>query len=408
MDIAVLGGGISGITTATTLHLLGYNTTLITAARLDTGLGLQAPQCASAYPAASVIPHAVRIPHEAFHLQQSQRCFDCFRDAPEWGVRVQRHAELFEFPTDRPSYAAGLRNPKWFEQDAQPLDRLPQRRNAPGPYGWTFDMTFVEAPRYLRELYALYEQIGGTVQRMHIRPDNRSTLPGDVWVNCLGYAAPQVFDDPAPATYRHGFLLHVAPPADAAIPPQTESVASYNYALQPNAYPTPSGNGGGIYFYPRSDVWIVGGTKHPAHADGTYQASLCEPTRRVHGVVLPAAMWYTNVRFIRKLTGVDIQARLLRVVSGLRYLRDPEGEGVRLSWEENQERPIMHNYGHGGAGVTLSWSCALQVARVLREKGHMPALPMVSCETASALQQTLVTKREATPQATVTGNTEMD
>lgn len=26
---------------------------------------------------------------------------------------------------------------------------------------------------------------------------------------------------------------------------------------------------------------------------------------------------------------------------------------------------IVHNYGHGGAGVTLSWGCAEQVQRLL-------------------------------------------
>ena len=397
MQIAILGGGISGITTATTLHLLGYDTTLVTAARLDTRLGIQTPQCASAYPAASVIPHAVRIPHDAFHLQQSQKCFDCFLDAPEWDVRNQRHAELFEQPIDQPSYAAGLRNPEWLAEDEGDLASLPTRPDAPGLHGWTFDMTFVEAARYLVQLYALYEQIGGTVQRMHIRRTNRNTLPGDVWVNCLGYAAPHLFEDAAPSTYRHGFLLHVTPPRGVSVSPDTGSIASYNYALHPDAYPTPDGNGGGIYFYPRSDVWIVGGTKHPARADGSYQIPLCEPTTRVHGVVLPRAMWHTNAHLIRILTDVDIRTRPMRVVSGLRYLRDPEGEGVRLGWEEKHERPVLHNYGHGGAGVTLSWSCALQVARLLRDKKHTPSPCAVSCTVAASLQATLVAQREANP-----------
>jgi D-amino-acid oxidase len=49
---------------------------------------------------------------------------------------------------------------------------------------------------------------------------------------------------------------------------------------------------------------------------------------------------------------------------GLRPLR---AKGVRLGREEIDKRTVIHNYGHGGAGLTLSWGCAEDVADLVEE-----------------------------------------
>lgn len=47
------------------------------------------------------------------------------------------------------------------------------------------------------------------------------------------------------------------------------------------------------------------------------------------------------------------------VRAGLRPFRK---QNVRLDHE--QDTGIIHNYGHGGAGVTFSWGCALEVVEL--------------------------------------------
>lgn len=55
-----------------------------------------------------------------------------------------------------------------------------------------------------------------------------------------------------------------------------------------------------------------------------------------------------------------VQAKVLREWVGLR----PGRGSVRLETEtlqlpgRRQPLPVVHNYGHGGAGLTLAWGCA--------------------------------------------------
>jgi D-amino-acid oxidase len=39
---------------------------------------------------------------------------------------------------------------------------------------------------------------------------------------------------------------------------------------------------------------------------------------------------------------------------------------VRLEAEERAGGTVVHCYGHGGAGVTLAWGCAEEVAGLVR------------------------------------------
>ncbi len=65
----------------------------------------------------------------------------------------------------------------------------------------------------------------------------------------------------------------------------------------------------------------------------------------------------------RRVLEID-QPRVLRERVGLRPFRK---SGVRLEREKVSDgRTVIHNYGHGGSGFTLSWGCGLEVLRLSR------------------------------------------
>lgn len=64
--------------------------------------------------------------------------------------------------------------------------------------------------------------------------------------------------------------------------------------------------------------------------------------------------------------------RIIREVVGLRPYRD---EGFVVAAERLGEKLVVHNYGHGGAGITLSWGTASLAVDLLSAPGAVAAGP---------------------------------
>jgi D-amino-acid oxidase len=58
-----------------------------------------------------------------------------------------------------------------------------------------------------------------------------------------------------------------------------------------------------------------------------------------------------------------LPGEVLSVAVGLR----PGRTAIRLERELLDGRPVVHDYGHGGCGVTLSWPCAEDVCALVTE-----------------------------------------
>ena len=95
----------------------------------------------------------------------------------------------------------------------------------------------------------------------------------------------------------------------------------------------------------------------------------CEATgtQEIQGSQPPGVSEDSNYISLRNLPPVHVENhRELRTVVGLRPYR-PSGFVVRA--EKLDDTLVIHNYGHGGAGITLSWGTA-QLALQLGCNGH--------------------------------------
>jgi len=277
--------------------------------------------------------------------------------------------EAFEHPVDPPPYADMVRDFHMLPDDGSGLPDLPRRAGVDALYGWTSRILFAETPVYRPQLHALYDTLGGTVRDQTLTPSAIRALPDDVVVNCTGIGTLDLFTDSRPYDAIRGCLLHVAPP-DEPLAIRDGAPFSYNYTPALDVYPTADGAPGDVYFYPRRDAWVLGGSRrHGAFEDGTWTGDAIRgDTLDIGGVDVPAPVLALNRELVRSLTGVDVADAVERAVYGIRFTRDLDGEGVRLELAYEHGHPVVHNVGHGGAGVTLSWGCAIGVARILHDE----------------------------------------
>lgn len=179
--------------------------------------------------------------------------------------------------------------------------------------GWTFVSPVVDMPVFLRWLVARVEELGGTLTRM-----NLSALPADgsLVVNATGLGARHFGADPAVHPVRGQVVV-------------VEQVGLDRWTLD---------RSGLTYVVPRAHEVVLGGTEVEGEWSRTPDPAVAEQVLHRATALVPA------------LEG----ARVLRHKVGLR----PARPGVRLE----RVGDVIHCYGHGGAGMTLSWGSADEVA----------------------------------------------
>ncbi|PAU92806.1 hypothetical protein CK503_15050 [Aliifodinibius salipaludis] len=365
--IIVIGAGVSGITTALTLQLLGYNTEIVTDKTVsDISHKNKYPEFASLFPSASVIPHSVYSNRLEELFKQSQAFFYELRKRTFPGLTTHKHFEVFEFEADRPGYCDWMLN---FSPIVDLTEtEVPQRSDNQPLYGWVFDCIFADWSLYFPALTALYRQSGGTITKQKLEQEDISKLPSEVIINCSGTGGPLLFDDPSEdQLIMRGHLLHKS--EAPLITNNTGEIISYNYMPQPDVYSDVDGNACDVYCYPRKDGWILGGSRQAGKlgqqqwntsSDGDYY--------EIDDIKFPKQIIDLNNEILDNTYGLSLEySQQLTPTVGVRYIRSTD-QGLRLDQETISGKTVYHNYGHGGAGVTLSWGTALHIAQQLTSR----------------------------------------
>jgi D-amino-acid oxidase len=300
--VIVVGAGVVGLSCAVRLQQAGHQVDV-----LARDLPLETT---------SAVAAAIWYPYRAYPFEQvtawgaaAYHELQRLSDEPDTGIRMVEGVELHRRKTPDP----------WWRSAVPALTRM---TGTPSPYvdGWGFRTPVVEMPVYLRWLVRVFSEGGGTLTRMalHALPEH-----AEVVVNASGLGARLLAEDREVTPVR-GQVVHV------------EQFGLDRWWLDGD---------GPTYVVPRSGDIVVGGT-----ADEDDWSRSADP-------VVAARLLERAALLVPEVA----RAKVLGHKVGLR----PARPQVRLEEVSGGPGRVVHCYGHGGAGVTLSWGCADEVARLV-------------------------------------------
>lgn len=311
-DALVIGAGVSGLTTAVRLAEAGLPVRVWTA---------DPPEATTSMAAGAMWGPYLVEPADKVRTWSGRTLAELRRLATTPGTGIRFVPGIEASRTSVPP-------PEWGDQ----LDgfRMCQPDELPDGFatGWRFVAPLVDMPVYLDYLTQRLATAGGTVEIHRVKDLREVAGEAPVVVNCTGIGARDLVPDPEVTAIR-GQLVVVENPG------LTEFFAE-------DTGPVPDL----LNIYPHGDTVILGGLAAP----DDYRL---QPDPSVAAAIME------RCAAVEPRLG---SARILDHRVGLRPTR-PE---VRVEAERVNGITVIHNYGHGGAGVTLSWGCASDVVELAK------------------------------------------
>jgi D-amino-acid oxidase len=316
--IAIIGAGVSGLTCGVVFAERGFRTAIYAK---DIGQQTTSSVAAAVWfpyhvePAERVIPLALetyqvlldlaRYPESGFSIFESREFSRSGEiEIPDWAVPLgaQRLS----------SVATGL----W------PVRARAKRGRNSFESGFSLRTPLTDTTIYLEYLTARFRKAGGKIQA-NVRFEKLEDVDTefDLVINCAGIGARELAHDTDLEPHR----------GQVAIVPRIEGLSC---AIVCDDEPL-------MYAIPRTNDCVFGGTNEVSDdlaADPATTSRIVAECSRVLNIDKPPVLAErVGLRPFRRL--------------GVRLERDQLRDG----------RTVIHNYGHGGAGFTLSWGCAREV-----------------------------------------------
>ncbi|MBA4028485.1 MAG: hypothetical protein C0475_05025 [Planctomyces sp.] len=319
--VAVIGAGVVGLTTALAILRRGVPVTIY-------AQDPDAPQASSVAPA-MFTPYAGPAPDRLRRwVESSWRSFVTLAArSPESGVSMSTLREAFYHRRPTEPWLADLLQPR-------PLPPRP-------PYALVRDTTrpAIDMLVYLPWLRGRATAAGAALVRRRLQRLHDAFDAGHrTLVHCAGLGAGPLASDPA-VRPMHGQVVHA--PNDIHL-----GHSIHDDAAAP----------GSAYVFRFPDRLVIGSTFQPDRPEpGTDEPTLDDILRRAR-----ALLALDGLPTPERLGAVRIQVR-----GAARPARGSAGvyEDVRLEAESLAGgRRIVHNYGHGRMGVTVSWGTAEEAA----------------------------------------------
>jgi D-amino-acid oxidase len=317
-NVAIIGAGVSGMTCGVVLAEHGYRTAIFAK---DIGQQTTSSVAAAVWfpyhvePAERVIPLA---------LETYQVLLDLAR-FPESGVSIiesrqfLRHGEI-----EIPEWAIplGAQRLSSVATGLWPVQDYAQPRGYSFKSGFSLRVPLMDTTIYLDYLAARFLKAGGDINaNVHFENLEDVDPKSDLVINCAGIGARELVHDAGLEPHR----------GQVAIVPRIDSLSC---AIVCDDEPL-------MYAIPRAKDCVFGGTNDVSDnlvADPATTSRIIAEGSRVLNINKPP---------------------VLAERVGLRPFRR---SGVRLERDRLRDgRTIIHNYGHGGAGFTMSWGCAHEV-----------------------------------------------